>query len=217
MDRLLPPLAFALAVLPLSAACGDEAGGDSPRPARSSSSATAAAREVLVEHDRTWPGMAAACDAANSPRPEPADPSGAATGGGGGEATPLPAERGSGADEPAVENPKYAENHAFQQTTDVPEEQLCRGREHAQRINLILGPVAPQDRADAERVRALLAEHGYEASAVHAAQAGDAAVAWNVFVPGAGPCISGNTDPGGGIEVHGVFMEGGCTEPAGGH
>lgn len=195
----------------LVAGCGTESGSkDGPGPgsgagaSEASGSASpstaeeyeAAARE---EHDSAWPAIAEKC------RDVPPEPTAAASG--------SPAD-GSG---PQPENPKWAENHAYKQTTDMSPAEQCRGEAHAALIGAALKDAAPADLGDERRTLRVIEGLGYARDTVGARQAGPDAVAWNVFVAGAGPCISGSTGPDGGIEVHGAYLEGGCVEPVGGH
>ncbi|EFL13847.1 hypothetical protein [Streptomyces sp. C] len=38
-----------------------------------------------------------------------------------------------------------------------------------------------------------------------------------LMLPGTGPCVSGRAADPARVEAHGVYLEGGCKEPAGGH
>lgn len=183
----------------VAAGCGEESGSGAGAPSGSGSPSTAEeyAEATRTEHDRAWPGVAEKC---RDVQPEPA------------------AEASAGEDPGAApENPKYAENHAYKQTTDVSPGELCRGEAHAALIDAALQDAVPADLKDERRIRRVLEDLGYAPDTVSAQQAGASAVGWDVMVAGAGPCISGNTDWPGEIDVHGVYMEGGCTEPAGGH
>ncbi|AUH44963.1 hypothetical protein CXR04_17245 [Streptomyces sp. CMB-StM0423] len=188
----------------VAAGCGEESGADSgpgsgtgtPSGGGSPSTAEEYAEATRKEHDRAWPDVAREC---RDVRPEPSE----AVGDGGEGAVP--------------ENPKYGENNAYKQTTDVTPDELCRGEAHAVRIAAALKDAAPADLKDEERIRRLFEDLGYTGDTVSARQNDGGLVWWDVLVAGAGPCISGNTDPAAEIDVHGVYMEGGCTEPAGGH
>jgi hypothetical protein len=182
----------------VAAGCGEESGADSgpgtPSSGGSPSSPEEYAEAARKEHDRAWPDVAEKC---RDVRPEPTA--------GAGEGGPVP------------ENPKYGENNAYKQTTEVSPDEQCRGEAHAARIAAALDDVAPADLKDERRIRLALEDLGYAAETVSAYQSGPSAVGWDVTVAGAGPCISGNTDWPGETDVHGVYMEGGCTEPTGGH
>lgn len=181
----------------VAAGCGEESGSGTASGSGSPSSAEEYAEAARTEHDRAWPDVAEKC------RDVPAEPSAAASDGGDSGAGP--------------ENPKYAENHAYKQTTDVSPDELCRGEAHAALIDAALRDADPADLKDEKRIRLLLEDLGYAPDTVSAQQAGPSAVGWDVTVAGAGPCISGNTGWPGETDVHGVYMEGGCTEPVGGH
>ncbi len=190
--------------LVLAVGCGEERAGGSGAPSGSASPSTAEeyAEASRAEHDRAWPDVAEKC------RDVPTGPPAAAS----------PSDGRPADDEPPPENPKYAENHAYKQTTDVSAGELCRGEAHAARIAAALDDADPADVKDERGIRRVLEDLGYTPDTVNARQAGATGVGWDVLVDGAGPCISGNTDRPGEIDVHGVYMEGtGCTEPAGGH
>ncbi|WBB57733.1 hypothetical protein O7599_18785 [Streptomyces sp. WMMC500] len=170
-----------------------------PDGSASPSTAEEYARAARTEHDRAWPGIAEKCRGLPT------------------EATPEPSKTPADDIGPPPENPKWAENHAFKQTFPVSPDEQCRGDVHAARIGAGLKAAAPADLKDARRTRHVLEDLGYDGS-VYAKPAGPGAVAWDVTVTGTGPCVSGNTAYGAGeIEVHGRYMEGGCTEPVGGH
>ncbi|MFB7621067.1 hypothetical protein ACFC1F_43395, partial [Kitasatospora sp. NPDC056181] len=42
-------------------------------------------------------------------------------------------------------------------------------------------------------------------------------VSFEVTIPGAGPCVAGRLGNPVKVEAHGYYLEGGCTEPKGGH
>ncbi|WBB57732.1 hypothetical protein O7599_18780 [Streptomyces sp. WMMC500] len=182
----------------VAAGCGEESGSRSgagtPSGGGSPSTAEEYADAARAEHDRAWPDVAEKC------RDVRAEPS---------------AETSAG-DHPEPENPKYAENNAYKQTTDVAPDELCRGEAHAARIAAALDDAALADPGDERAVRLVLRDLGYAEDRV-STQVAASAVGWDVMVAGAGPCISGSTDFPDDIDVHGVYMEGGCTEPAGGH
>lgn len=178
---------------------GSEAGTDTPSGSGSPSTSEDYAAAARKEHDRAWPDIGKKC------RDVPPEPAAGAS------------ESAGDGDGAQPENPKYAENHAFKKTTDVSADQRCRGEEHAAAIAAALKAAAPADLKDERRTLRVLEDLGYAEDGLSAQQAGPGTVGWDVFVPGAGPCISGSTDPSAEIEVHGVYMEGGCTEPVGGH
>ncbi|MFF0726106.1 hypothetical protein [Streptomyces sp. NPDC004134] len=183
----------------VAAGCGEESGAggpDTPSSGGSPSTAEEYAEATRKDHDRAWPGIAREC---RDVRPEPS------------------AEAGDGGEGPVPENPKYGENNAYKQTTDVTPGELCRGEGHAARIAAALKDAAPADLGDEDLTRRIFEDLGYTGDTVSARANDGGLVWWDVLVAGAGPCISGTTDPATGIDVHGVYMEGGCTEPAGGH
>ncbi|MEO3839534.1 hypothetical protein [Streptomyces sp. CNZ287] len=198
MGRGFGVLAAVCAGAVLLAGCGEESGSatgtGTPSSGGSPSTAEEYAEATRKEHDRAWPGIARKCR----------------------DVRPEPTARAEG-EEGVPENPKYGENNAYKQTTDVTPDELCRGEAHAARIAAALEDAAPADLRDEERTRRLFEDLGYGPDTVSARQNDAALVWWDVMVAGAGPCISGNTDPAAGIDVHGVYMEGGCTEPVGGH
>ncbi|WP_240662344.1 hypothetical protein [Streptomyces sp. WAC 06738] len=200
MGRGFGFLAAVCAGAVLLAGCGEESGSGTgtgmPSGGGSPSTAEEYAEATRQEHDRAWPGIARKC---RDVRPEP---------------TAAAEGEGEGG---VPENPKYGENNAYKQTTDVTPDELCRGEAHAARIAAALEDAAPAGPKDERQIRRVLEDLGYATDTVTARQAGASAVAWDVMVAGAGPCISGNTDWPGEIDVHGVYMEGGCTEPVGGH
>ncbi|MEW1914539.1 hypothetical protein AB0442_40200 [Kitasatospora sp. NPDC085895] len=204
MKRLAPATAAVTAVL-LAAGCGSVraggAGGGAAAPASAATSASASGRsaadvtaQVLAEHDRRYPEVAAGCAGART-----------AT------AVPTPSASRAPAD---PEGSKYAENHAFRQTAPVDAAQQCRGDAHAARILAALTGNGRQP--DEAAVRQVLERLGYPRDAVQVRRDGGAA-GFSLFVPGAGPCISGRLASPPEVEVHGPYVEGGCTEPKGGH
>ncbi|MEO3765098.1 hypothetical protein [Streptomyces sp. B8F3] len=184
----------------VAAGCGEESGSGSgpgtPSSSGSPSTPEEYAEATRKEHDRAWPDIARQC---RDVRPE------------------RTAEAAAGDDGAVPENPKYGENNAYKQTTDVSPDEQCRGDAHAVRIAAALKDATPAGLKDERQIRLVLEDLGYATDTVTAQRAGASAVAWDVMVAGAGPCISGNTDWPDEIDVHGVYMEGGCTEPAGGH
>ncbi|MFI2368283.1 hypothetical protein [Streptomyces sp. NPDC018833] len=179
-----------LLAVPLAAGCGREtagAAGASPTP---SVDYQAQARAAKAEHDRKFPDVATICS----------DPAPSAT------AKPSPPEL---PDDPEAR--KYAENHAYKQRGTLTADARCRGDAHARRIARGLKGV--QDEA---ALRPALDRLGYPSEWVEVFTAGGAPV-FVFSIPDAGPCITGSlTDPVT-VEAHGHYVEGGCTEPKGGH
>ncbi|GHA45182.1 hypothetical protein GCM10010329_79750 [Streptomyces spiroverticillatus] len=182
-------------------ACGTvQAGaGGVPTPSAVGASPTTA-RDTAAKaaHDKAFPDVAARCKGV-SDAGRPAGPD---------TPQPLPTD---------PEAAKYAENHAFKQQKQLTPEARCRGEAHAQRIKKALtGPGTTPPANEAELTTAL-ARLGYAASDGSVLKAGDA-LGFSYFVPGVGPCVTGQL--GGAratVEAHGTYMEGGCTEPRGGH
>jgi hypothetical protein len=208
MKRLALPAAV-LGVL-LLAACGDQpadGGAESPQESEKSAeesekSAEEAeyARAALDRHDEKWPEIGAAC--AEEPAAE-ADGRNDADG-------------EDGQDGPQPENPRHAENDAYRQTMNVPPAERCRGEAHAARI---ASAMAEEEGVfgDADQTRELLERLGYGPDGITAKPAGTGVASWDISVSGAGPCISGFTGEPDRITVHGMYLEGGCTKPKGGH
>ncbi|MEU8894121.1 hypothetical protein [Streptomyces sp. NPDC048442] len=199
-----PPLAAAALVLGLLTltACGTtHAGaGTDPIPPAAPSSPTAAdpaATAARAAHDKAFPEVAARCAGTRGTAPA----------------------AGAGKPEPAATDPeaaKYAENHAFKQQASLAPEARCRGEAHAERIRKALtgpGATAPANEAD---LAAVLARLGYEAGPGTVYRTGGA-LGFSFFVPDIGPCVTGRLGSPATFEAHGAYMEGGCTEPRGGH
>ncbi|MEU7277929.1 hypothetical protein AB0A69_03880 [Streptomyces sp. NPDC045431] len=181
----------------LVAGCGAErvtgaggAGGSGGSAVVSPPAPSAASEGPDARHDRLFPGLATRC-AGLSVSPSPS----AST-----SREPL-----------SPEAQKYAENHAFKQRLPLGARAACRGRAHAERI----GGGVDGVRTEGE-LRAALEKLGYTADDVQTYGSGTG-LGFAVFVPGAGPCVSGRVGPPLSVEVHGPYMEGGCVEPRGGH
>ncbi|UYQ60466.1 hypothetical protein [Streptomyces peucetius] len=186
--------------------CGTEAS-----PTASGSGAGTSARQDAAEaeseararHDRMFTDVAARC----AGRGEPVDPTPSRT-----------AENRHEDGGPQPENPRYAENHAFKQQAPMDGDALCRGTAHADRIARELTVPGGSAAPDAQRVLDGLIGLGYPKKSVHVSQWSDR-VRFTVSVPEAGPCVTGDIVAGQDTEVspHGVYLEGGCVEPVGGH
>ncbi len=114
---------------------------------------------------------------------------------------------------------KYAGNHAFKQQARLTPGARCRGDAHAARIKAAVaggsgGKGAPHT---AEEVRAVLTElgYGFDGGGVHGT--GSVNVSFVLSVPESGPCVTGRLGPPVTVEAHGMYVEGGCLEPRGGH
>ncbi|WP_256105375.1 hypothetical protein [Streptomyces sp. ODS05-4] len=198
-------LAAAVAAGALAVAgCGTErAAQDGPPAAGAAGAGTAAppAADPLAAgraaHDRAFPGVARRC--AGTPVTAPPDPS----------------PSGSVSLDP--EAAKYAENHAFKRQRPMRPDAECRGRAHAERIaEALSGPAGKAAAGGEEPLKAALAALGYPEQSVRVYPDGPG-LAFSVFVPDAGPCVSGRPGPPARAEAHGPYEEGGCVEPVGGH
>ncbi|MER7107561.1 hypothetical protein [Streptomyces sp. NPDC000229] len=190
MRRLVLPAA--LAGLLLVTGCGTErVSSRSPGASGSPSPDHAEQRKAaLTEHDRMFPGVGDRCA----------------------DARPSPSPSTSAAQEPYdPERAKYAENHGFKQQMPMKPDAECRGRAHAGRIAESLAGVR-----DENGLRAALEKLGYPADGTQVYRNGPL-LGFSLFVPGAGPCVTGYLGPPARVEAHGPYMEGGCVEPRGGH
>ncbi|MCY0938008.1 hypothetical protein [Streptomyces sp. H34-S4] len=114
---------------------------------------------------------------------------------------------------------KYAENHAYKQQAELTPRAECRGDAHAARIKAALlggsgGKGAPHT---VEELRAVLTGlgYGFEGGGVYGS--GAANVSFVLSVPESGPCVTGRLGPPVSVKAHGMYVEGGCPEPRGGH
>ncbi|MFJ2868877.1 hypothetical protein [Kitasatospora sp. NPDC087314] len=180
------------------AGCGSEsAPGTHVRTATSSPAPVPDRAEALARHDRLFPQVAARCAgiaATPAPSTNAADPTG---------------DGGTWAD-------KYAENHGFKQTAPLLADAACRGEAHAARITDALqrsGTSATLSEAD---LRAVLEGLGYPTrnTNVHPS---DAVPGFALEIPEVGPCISGLLTSPHAVRPHGMYLDGGCVEPKGGH
>ncbi|MFF4322696.1 hypothetical protein [Streptomyces sp. NPDC001568] len=138
---------------------------------------------------------------------------------GSGAASVAPADPGAGPADPEAR--KYAENHAYKQQAGLSDAAQCRGDAHAERIRKALadtgGAGGPRDPGE---LAALLQGLGYAVTSgdVYAAGSGSGSgLGFALWIPGTGPCLSGVLGSPARVEAHGVYMEGGCREPKGGH
>ncbi|MFD5143184.1 hypothetical protein [Streptomyces sp. NPDC058401] len=188
-----------------TAGAGDAA--EPPAPSVTSSVSpsvdyAARAAEAVARHDALFPAIAARCKDAATGATAAASP-GATAGG-------LPADPEAG---------KYAENHAYKQQARLTPEARCRGDAHAARIRAAMaggsgGKGAPHT---VDEVRALLTGLGYGFDAGGVYGSGAVNVSFVLSVPESGPCVTGRPGPPLTVEAHGVYVEGGCLEPRGGH
>ncbi|MEV0531899.1 hypothetical protein [Kitasatospora sp. NPDC050463] len=153
-------------------------------------------RQGAAEHDRLFPDVAALrCESA---RPSP-------SAGGTGSGAPLDPEAA-----------KHAENSMYKQMAAMTAAGRCRGEAHSARIAAALDARpggAPSTEAELQR---LLESLGYPAASavVHRS---DSLIGFDLFVPGTGPCVTGRLGSPVEVRAHGPYLEGGCTEPKGGH
>lgn len=202
--RAVVALLLAAAAIALTG-CGTRTAGagnpqEPPAPSMAPSVDYAAqAAAAVARHDKLFPAIAARC----------AD---LGTGGAGPQATAreLPAD---------PEARKYAENHAFKQQAELTPGARCRGDAHAARIAAAVkggagGKGAPHT---AEELRAVLTGLGYGFDAGGVYGSGAVNVSFVLSVPESGPCVTGRLGPPVTVLAHGVYVEGGCLEPRGGH
>jgi hypothetical protein len=186
--------------LPVLAGCGVTSAGAGAAPGSASATAAVAIpADPVAAHDKDFPKIAAGCPV---PERTPAAPAPAAP-------SALPTD---------PEAAKYVENHAYRQTTGLTPATRCRGDAHALRIREALtGPGATAPDTEAE-LAAVLKRLGYRVAGhdVHVYRTGGA-LAFTLFIPGAGPCVVGSPADPAGIKAHGAYMEGGCIAPSGGH
>ncbi|MET9419440.1 hypothetical protein ABZY06_01705 [Streptomyces sp. NPDC006540] len=188
-------VAAVLLALPLLAGCGTVVGdGPGATPTRDASSAPAIdhearAKEAKAAHDRKFPEVAKVCaDAPAKPSEEP---------------TP------SAPTDPRAR--RVAENHAYKTQARLDADARCRGDAHARRITAGLEGVR-----DEKALRSALGRLGYPPETVDVYETG-AAPGFTFSIPDAGPCITGTLTEPAKAEAHGHYVEGGCTEPKGGH
>ncbi|WP_406511774.1 hypothetical protein OG851_08270 [Streptomyces sp. NBC_00161] len=168
-----------------------------PSPVRTPDYAAEAAAAV-ARHDKLFPEVAELCEGRAS-----AAPAGSAAPG------ELPTD---------PEARKYAENHAYKNEAALTPATKCRGDAHAARIKKALGgddgKGAPKSK---EELSGLLTGMGYklESAGVYASSTGN--LSFVLSVPESGPCVTGHLTPPISVKAHGVYMEGGCNEPRGGH
>ncbi|WP_143196769.1 hypothetical protein [Streptomyces sp. CB00455] len=207
------PFAAALAVSLLAlTACGTNSSTDRAHSTPSTASAPGSSSTVTspsptqdpaaaarAEHDKAFPGIAARCTAESAA----ASTSRAASG----EPGALPTDPEAG---------KYAENHAFKKQATLTPEARCRGEAHAQRIEKALTGPGGGTWATEEALESTLTAMGYPSANGEVYRAGGT-LGFSYAVPGAGLCVTGRLGTPVTVEAHGAYMEGGCTEPRGGH
>ncbi|MCJ0873790.1 hypothetical protein [Streptomyces sp. AP-93] len=209
------PLLLAAGAIALTG-CGTRtagAGGAQEPPAPSAAPSVdhaAQAAAAVARHDKLFPAIAARCadvgTGGASPGATAREPSTdpAAT------ARELPT---------APEARKYAENHAYKQQAQLTPGARCRGDAHAARIKAAVmngagGKGAPHT---AEELRAVLTGLGYGFDGGGVYGSGAVNVSFVLSVPESGPCVTGRLGPPVAVLAHGMYVEGGCLEPRGGH
>ncbi|MGK5629938.1 hypothetical protein, partial [Streptomyces sp. URMC 123] len=111
--------------------------------------------------------------------------------------------------------PNHADNRAFRGTVPLTAESRCRGEREARRVTAALAAPRPGTVSDSA-VRDALAGLGYAPDTIEVDPPASGRV---TFTVGLYPvCLEGSTDGRTSeVDVHGVYMEGGCERPAGGH
>lgn len=215
-----------VAALPALTACGTTKAGSAGNTTPTAAGSPDPVASGSARHDRLFPDVAARC--AQKAAEASADPQdGGANGGANGgtnDGTNDGANDGASGGESSRELPmdpearKYAENHAYKTQDTLSAENRCRADAHGARIKAALtgvGKAAPRGEAE---LAASLKELGYSVTGNEVYRSGGA-LGFALFIPEAGPCVTGRWTAGGGLTVegHGVYMEGGCLEPKGGH
>ncbi|MFE4635605.1 hypothetical protein ACFRJ1_19830 [Streptomyces sp. NPDC056773] len=188
-----------------AAGAGDSTGPPAP-PVTPSVDYAAQAAAAVARHDRLFPAIGARCADVGEDKAK-AKGGGAPPGTGAGE---LPAD---------PEARKYAENHAYKQQAQLTPGARCRGDAHAARIKEAVtgGPGGKAAPRTAEELRAVLAGLGYGFDGGGVYGSGAVNVSFVLSVPESGPCVTGRLGPPVTVKAHGMYVEGGCLEPRGGH
>ncbi|MFF2350523.1 hypothetical protein ACFVVL_12140 [Kitasatospora sp. NPDC058115] len=199
-----------LAVVVAVTGCGSvRSTGADGTPAAGGAAASSAAlpdpaeqvRKGVAEHDRLFPQVAAlGCASARPSTPA----------GGPGATSAVPAEPV----DPWVA--KHAENSMYKQMALLGAEDRCRGEAHSRRISEAVKARTATAPPTQDAVRGILESLGYPRTAVQISAYGSE-VSFELTVPGAGPCVAGRIGASVTVEAHGYYLEGGCTEPKGGH
>ncbi|WP_354637729.1 hypothetical protein [Kitasatospora camelliae] len=168
--------------------------------------------QLVAEHDRLFPEVAARCPGTATPRPDTASPVASPT------ASPTASPQVSDGPVAPVdpENAKYRENHAYRTTVEMNAAATCRGEAHAARVSAALAKSGDAASLTPEQVAAQLEALGYPKADTHVYRSGTE-VDFDLFIPKAGPCLTGRLTSRPAVQPHGVYVEGGCTEPRGGH
>ncbi|GAA1389644.1 hypothetical protein GCM10009639_17520 [Kitasatospora putterlickiae] len=200
--------AVAVAVAVAVAGCGSVrttgAGGGGTAAASASVPAapdpTELLRQGVADHDRLFPEVAALGCASARPTP-------ATTTGGTGTAPAAPADPWAA---------KHAENSMYKQMAPLNPADRCRGEAHGKRIAAAVKARAGTGALTQDDVRAVLESLGYPRPSAEVQLAGDQ-LSFEVTIPGTGPCVGGRVGATVTVEAHGNYLDGGCTEPKGGH
>ncbi|MER7756798.1 hypothetical protein [Kitasatospora sp. NPDC097643] len=165
--------------------------------------------EAIARHNRLFPQVAAKCaGVAALPLSAPTDPG----------ATPAATPGGGGGGEQWAD--KYAENHAYKQTVPLLADAQCRGKAHAGRIADALAKAGRPDTLTETYLRTTLEQLGYptkDAAVQIVTKDTGTPATFSLWIPGAGPCITGLLSAEADISPHGPYLDGGCAEPKGGH
>ncbi|THA58418.1 hypothetical protein E6R62_04510 [Streptomyces sp. A1136] len=152
----------------------------------------------MERHDKLFPEVAARCA---------------------GKAETLPTAASTPAElptDPAAR--KYVENHGYKTQAPLTPAARCRGDAHAARIEAGLGGSDGKGTPrTTEELRVRLTGLGYRVESGDVYGSGPENLTFVLSVPESGPCVTGYLGPPVKIEVHGVYLEGGCHEPRGGH
>ncbi|WP_412075262.1 hypothetical protein ACLF6K_04620 [Streptomyces xanthophaeus] len=181
-----------------ASATGSPSQSGSAFPSASASADRAAdAAAAKAAHDKAFPDIAARCAAEGA----------AATTAASGAPDALPTD---------PEAAKHAENNAFKTQAKLTPEARCRGEAHALRIQKALAGPGAATPATEEGLTSALTAMGYEIAAGDVYRSGGA-LGFAYAIKGVGPCVTGWLGSPAKVEAHGVYMEGGCKEPRGGH
>ncbi|NGO75738.1 hypothetical protein G6045_08625 [Streptomyces sp. YC504] len=115
------------------------------------------------------------------------------------------------------ENPKWAENHGYLQTLRLSPRGACEGAAHRERLQ---GALSQQKVPSAAGVQDTLRALDYPQSRVLGLYESGGLVLFTLDLSHAtsGVCLDGSVRPQGvQLEEHGVYLEGGCERPKGGH
>ncbi|MFF7457130.1 hypothetical protein [Kitasatospora sp. NPDC008115] len=162
--------------------------------------ATDPVRQGVADHDRLFPGVAALGCASAKPSPS--------AGGTGTTAPAVPADPWAA---------RHAENSMYKQMAPLNAVDRCRGEAHSRRISDVVKARAALGPLTGDDVHGILESLGYPRNSAQVQLAGGQ-VSFELTIPGAGPCVGGRVAGGSvSVEAHGNYLDGGCSEPKGGH